>query len=478
MYSAFWTAADLRAQQVIINGSSSELPVQLPGMGPRQPKTGTGRLRGRAVAAEAGTPVRRAVIRISSPDIGTKTAMTDSEGRYEFRDLPAGRFTLSASKAGYVAVQYGQTRPFEQGKPLDLAEGQAMDKADFTMPRGSVISGRLVDEFGDPMSEAMVMAMRSAWAGGRRRLQPTGRSATTNDLGQFRIYGLSPGDYYVSATMRGGAEMVGVEMAMASMMGGNGSGGPVGSNPNSGYAPTYFPGTANGADAQKIAVATGQEAGNTDFALLPVRLAKVTGIVLSSDGKPVEGAIVTAQPKSMDGAGMMMGGAGRSDKNGAFTIASVAPGDYVLQSRALQITMSDGGDNMTFTARVGGGGEGGRQSEVGSLPITVTGEDLSNVVLVTAKGASATGRLSFEGGAAPNGVTNIRVMPVAADGDGGPQMVMGGANSVKADGTFEVKGLLGARLLRLMNVPSGWAVKSVRVERHRHHRHGHGVQAG
>jgi protocatechuate 3,4-dioxygenase beta subunit len=447
-------------QQVIINQQTSDMPIPLPGMGPRQPKTGTGRLRGRAITADAGSPVRLAVVRISSPDIGSKTAMTDAQGRYEFRDLPAGRFNLSASKAGYVTMQYGQTRPFEQGKPIDLAEGQALDKADFVMPRGSVISGRVVDEFGDPMSEAIVMAMRSVWAGGRRRLQATGRSATTNDLGQFRIYGLSPGDYYVSATIPR-AEMIAFDMAMA--MGGGGAGGPVGSNPNSGYAPTYFPGTSNGAEAQKIAVGAGQEAANTDFALLPVRLVKVTGIVLSSEGKPVEGAMISAQPKNMDGAGMMMAGTGRSDKNGAFTISNISPGDYTLQSRSFQIQMSSGGDNMTFTTRIGGP-EGGSDNEVGSLPITVGGEDLTNVVLVTAKGASATGRVTFEGGAPPTNLTNIRVMPVSADaGDAGPTMVFGGPNGLKADGTFEVKGLVGTRLLRLMNVPAGWTVKSVRV---------------
>ncbi len=458
------TLADDGGQQVIINGQSSELPMQLPGMGPRQPKTGTGRLRGRAVTADGAAPVRRAIIRISGPDIGAKTAMTDAEGRYEFRDLPAGRFTMSASKAGYVAVQYGQTRPFEQGKPIDLTDGQVMDKVDFSMPRGSVISGRLVDEFGDPMADAVVMAMRSVWAGGRRRLQPTGRSATTNDLGQFRIYGLSPGDYFVSATMRGGAEMMAMEMAMASMMGGGGSGGPVGSNPNSGYAPTYFPGTPNGAEAQKISVVAGQEAQNTDFALLPVRLAKISGVVLSSEGKPVEGALITAAPKNMEGAGLMMGGTGRSDKNGAFSIVNVAPGDYVLQSRMLQIAMSGAGDNMTFSARIGGGPDAsGSESEVGSLPVSVSGEDVANVVLVTSKGASAAGHLTFEGGAAPKSLTNIRVMPMSADADGGPMMVMGGANMVKADGTFEVRGLSGTRLFRLANVPAGWTVKSVRV---------------
>src|SRR6185503_15171174 len=122
------------------------------------------------------------------------------------------------------------------------------------------------------------------------------------------IYGLSPGDYYVNATFRGGD--MGMEIAaMAAAMGaGGGGGGPVGSNPNSGYAPTYFPGTANGSEAQKIAVAVGQEAQNTDFALLPVKLAKISGTVISSEGKPVEGSMINAVPRNAEGMGMMMMG--------------------------------------------------------------------------------------------------------------------------------------------------------------------------
>ena len=127
------------AQQIIINGATTDMPVQMPGMGPRQPKTGTARLRGRVLSVENGGPVRRAQVRILSPDIGSKTAMTDAEGRYEFRELPAGRFNLSANKAGYVTVQYGQTRPFESGKPIDLGDGQILDKADISMPRGIVM---------------------------------------------------------------------------------------------------------------------------------------------------------------------------------------------------------------------------------------------------------------------------------------------------------------------------------------------------
>src|SRR6186997_1614172 len=141
---ALLLATDLWAQQQIIINGPADMPVQMPGMGPRQPKTGTARLRGRVLSVENGGPVRRAQVRILSPDIGSKTAMTDAEGRYEFRELPAGRFNLSANKAGYVTVQYGQTRPFESGKPIDLTDGQLLDKADFSMPRGSAISGRLV----------------------------------------------------------------------------------------------------------------------------------------------------------------------------------------------------------------------------------------------------------------------------------------------------------------------------------------------
>jgi hypothetical protein len=138
-----FAASDLAAQQqIIIDRPTTDMPVQFPGMGPRQPKTGTARLRGRVTALETGGPVRRAQVRISGPDIGSKTAITDAEGRFEFRDLPGGRFNVSATKSGFVNVQYGQLRPFESGKAIDLVDGQVMDKADIAMPRGGVISGR------------------------------------------------------------------------------------------------------------------------------------------------------------------------------------------------------------------------------------------------------------------------------------------------------------------------------------------------
>jgi len=456
-------AGDARAQTIVINGAPGELP-QLPGMARGQVKTGTGRIRGRVVAADTGMAVRRAQVRLGGSEVGGRSALTDGEGRFEFRDLPAGRFSLTAQKPGFMTVQYGQTRPFESGKTIDLADAQAMDKAEIAMPRGSVISGRIVDEFGDPMADVMVSAMRSVWSNGKRRLQQTGRSAQTNDLGQYRIFGLAPGEYYVSATFRGG-EMAAMEMSAVAAM--SGAGVASGSTPNSGYAPTYFPGTTNGADAQRLALAVGQEAQGTDFSLLPVRLVKITGTVISSEGKPTEGAMVSAIPRSGGDVVFGLSGSARTDKNGNFTLSNVAPGDYTLQTRGIQIMTSsgEGGGNMTFTMTriVGPDGAGGSEPESGSAPVTVSAEDVSNVVIITTKGATATGHVTFEGGTKPSNANNLRIMAMPLDIGDGPVFSPGGSGTVKADGSFDLKGLTGTRAFRVMGLPQGWTLKAAKL---------------
>ena len=442
--------------QVIVNETrvttGDPLQMGLPG---RQFKTGTGRIRGRVLSSDTGTPVRRAQVRLSGPEVGAKTAMTDANGLYEFRELPAGRFNINATKSGFVTVQYGQTRPFESGKAIELGEAQALDKADIQMPRGSVISGRIVDEFGDAVPDATVTALRSTWSNGRRRLQPTGRTAQTNDLGQYRLFGLPPGEYYISASLVG-ASMMAVEMALSA------SGGGTGSTPTSGYAPTYYPGTTSGGEAQRVGINIGQEAQSTDFALIPVRLARISGTVMSSEGKPMEGTMVNAVARNADVAGPMfgLGNSARTDRNGRFTINGVPPGDYTLQTRGMQVVTASEGRTMVFTMMGDGAGSDG--SEVGSVPLSVSGEDITNVVVVTSKGGTATGAVIFEGGTKPENAAPMRVMASAYDAEG-PAMMAGGSAPVKADGTFELKGLAGGRIIRIGNVPTGWTLKAVRL---------------
>jgi hypothetical protein len=146
-------------------------------------------------------------------------------------------------------------------------------------------------------------------------------------------------------------------------------------------------------------------------------------------------------------------------------VSNLAPGDYTLQTRSLTFVTSGDGDNMMFSARIGGGADG-PDSETGSLPVSVNGDDLSGVTIVTSKGATASGHLTVEGGTKPPTLTSIRVSASPAGGEGAIMMFGGGGGSggnVKADGTFDLRGLSGTRVLRPTGVPPGWMLKAVRV---------------
>jgi hypothetical protein len=448
---------EIRQQIEIAAPGPGEMPMF---MGPnRQPKTGTAILRGRVLASDTGAPIRRAQVRIMSPDIGAKTALTDAQGRFEFKELPASRFNMSVTKSGFVAMQYGQNRPFEPGRPIELADAQVMEKADISLPRGSVLAGRVVDEFGEPVADANVSAMRMQFTNGRRRLMQSGRNATTNDLGQFRIYGLPPGDYYVSATLRS------FDMMMDFM----GPGGPTGSTQSAGYAPTYYPGSASPAEAQRVSVAVGQELASVDLALQPVRLAKVSGTAVGADGKPMSGAMVMLIPSMGEAMVFGPGGTSRTNKDGQFTISGVTPGEYTLQLRSSGAMMTEvaGAAAMVFAVNTNGPGAPppGPQAEpeFASVPVSVSGDDINNLVIVSTHGAKGVGRITFEGGVKPEGITSIRVTAPPADQEGGPVIGLGGS-AVKDNGSFDVSGLTGTRLFRAAALPKGWFFKSVRVE--------------
>jgi protocatechuate 3,4-dioxygenase beta subunit len=447
--------AQVAGQQVVITTRDGGPPQM---MNRDQPvKSGTAVIRGRVVANDTGTAIRRAQVRLSGGDAGVKSALTDANGRYEFKDLPAGRVTLNVSKGGFVSMQYGQTRPFEPGRPIELSEGQRLDKVDIALPRGSVVSGRVVDEFGEPVTDAMVTAMRMSYANGRKRLVPAGRIGQTNDLGQFRIYGLPPGDYYISATYR---DLASFALDIGAVSAGSGSG----SMPSSGYAPTYFPGTASATDAQRVSVGVGQEMTGLDISLLPVKLAHVTGQAMSSDGRPLAGAMVMLMPASRDSGFFMPGGTTRTNASGQFTLNGVAPGDYSLQVRSTGPMMIDaGGGGMLFSMSTDGPGAAPRREpEFASVPLAVNGDDISGVVVTTTHGAKASGRVVFENGSRPDTTSQIRVMSPSADPDGGPT-IGGGTGQVRDDGQFDLSGLVGSHLIRPASLPNGWILRSVHV---------------
>src|SRR3954462_5454829 len=169
------------------------------------PPTPSGRITGRVIASDKGRPGKRGAVLVTAAELpdGGRGVLTDDQGVFDLAELPAGRYTLTVSKSGFVSLSYGQRRPLQAGTPLQLTDGQQLKGIAFQLPRGSVIGGRVLDEDGEAMPGVSVRVMRYQYLQGERRLTPAG-AGQTDDKGQYRVWGLMPGDYYVNATARGG----------------------------------------------------------------------------------------------------------------------------------------------------------------------------------------------------------------------------------------------------------------------------------
>jgi Carboxypeptidase regulatory-like domain len=408
--------------------------IPLPGMagrdGPPAEKTGTGILSGRVVAADAGRPLRRALVRALSQELPQpRSVSTDADGRWQLKDLPAGSYRVSVSKGGYVDIAYGQLRPFEAGKVLELKNGQVMEKLDVSLPRAGVITGRVVDEFGEPVTGARVSPLRFRYVAGRRRLTPMAAVDTTDDIGQFRLHGLPPGDYFISAQMAAG------------LMFGQ-------SDDRVGYGTTYFPGTGAQSDAQRVNVAIGQETANVNIAMTPSRVAMISGTATSSSGRSINRGLLMLT-SNLGGANMTALST-QIKPDGSFLFSNISPGEYRIH---LHYTPNEG---LTPGASTNAG------SESASLALTVAGADITGLSIVTGNGATASGRIVFEGTAKPPvspAALNLTALPIDFEG-----VTPSNAVRIRDDWSFEAAALTDRRRFGVGNLPSGWYLKSVMHE--------------
>jgi hypothetical protein len=409
-----------------------------------QPVTGRSTIRGRIVAADDGQPMRRATVRITAAELrGTRMAVSDDDGRYEFRELPAGRYSITASKTAFVFWSYGQTQPASPGVPLVLGQDQTANAIDIRLLRGAVITGRISDEFGDPMPNASVMVMRQQFLQGQRRLMPTGDRATTDDVGGYRIFGLAPGQYYISAA------------ALASI--GIVNGLPVeGAEARRGYAPTFYPGTAEINSAQRLTVGAAQTLSEINIGLLRTRMVTVSGVATDSQGRPLTAGGISIMPKGgVTGFGSS-GGQLRPD--GTFTVPYVSPGEYVVRANAFRPPPAPGMP--------------AEPPEISIAIVTVNGEDVTDVHLAPVAPVTVSGRVFFDdpGAALALKPSALRVVWQRLNPDDmGIGIVSGSTPAVQDDLTFELKTAPGRIALRVIAPPStppilsAWRVKAVRV---------------
>ena len=401
------------------------------------PRTGTGVVKGRVVDGTTGGAIARArVVMQGGP--GGAPVVTDGEGSFTFTGLPAGPVMLMAQKSTYLPARYptsGRTIR-SQMRPLILRDGQVLDNVVVPMFHGGSIAGRVFDANGDPLDYAQVSLLRLP-SGGRAGKPVMRESTQTNDLGEFRLGRLEAGTYLVQVAARRENEM------MTFAPGGTPQPPPQ-LTPQ--LVPTFYPGALAMDQAQPITVEKGQAVAGIDVVLAEGVPGVVTGVVLTAAGEQpppnsfpnvmIRRVMSDKVPGLYDYS--MSNATARPD--GTFR-AVLPPGEYMLEARlAGRMSPSIPQDEQIAMARV-----------------TVVSGGEEALTMTLGSGASATGRVVFEGNTpAPPSPGRIRV-PMF--GDGG--MCRSGEAEIAPDWSFRIRGLSGTCSAEPRGLFGRWVLKGV-----------------
>ena len=418
-------------------------------------------------------PLRQAIVTLNG-DVATRehTTTTDDNGRFLFRDLPIGNYTVRASRPGYVTGYYGALEPGRgPGSPIAVLEGQQLEQVTVSVLRGAVIAGAVRNEMGRGVPGMSVQVLRERVFNRERRFEFAKAAVSTDDRGEYRVYGLAPGRYVIgvpaAASVRqtlGGPEEIGFSVgqdiaarirgdgdvrrvtedelswaAAASLRGGVAAG-PSGLalapeprvGRNVAYAPIYFPGTPNVEAATVLSLEQGQELVCVDLTRTLVNSSRVSGGVFDSSGLPVPGVFISLRRGTPDPVDPFAGRASaRSGLDGRFMISSVTPGSYTLSCRVGPSLLP--GEPQTTAIRWA------------SANVAVTGDDISNLRLILQPAMTVSGTVRLQDHGAQGRQTNkglrIAITPlveVANQAASAPTLMNALYANVEADGSFTI----------------------------------------
>lgn len=283
------------------------------GLGP--PLAGSARISGRVQAIDNGAAVRGAHVRLSGTAVGAqetgstparveREAESDDNGSFTFADLPDGSYSVSVQPPNrFLAL--------EQPVRVSVEAGHAR-QLQIRLARTGAITGRITDRNGEGVQGMQVHALRRNDFRGHVTLTPAHSSrASSDDRGQFRLFNLPAGEYYVVATP------VRAPRPLA------GSGRP-------GLVTTYYPGTAVRAGARLVVVRSGKDTARVNFSAVSARLYTVAVEAVDSRGAALgHEASATLNTIADEHLPMSMRQASRQP-DGRWTFSDVPAGDYYL----------------------------------------------------------------------------------------------------------------------------------------------------
>jgi hypothetical protein len=236
---------------------------------------------------------------------GSSVMVTDNDGAFRFPALTPGQYRIEASRGGYVSEAVG-TRSAPDAPAIQvLNPGQSLSGIRLVLTPGGVISGRLVDERGEVVVGAVVQALKTTFSNGLRQ-HTLVQSVTSNDLGEYRLFMLKPGQYSI-ALIPGTLWISNRSTQPASI-------------------PLLYPGTIDIKAAQMIDLQVGQTLEGVNFSSIPTRNRRLAGGVQGNGSDP---AGVVLSP---------LNGTARLEltlekDNPTFEFADVVPGPYMLVAR-------------------------------------------------------------------------------------------------------------------------------------------------
>jgi hypothetical protein len=502
---------DIRGDASILGGTGKPMDI------------GTGVIVGRVVEADGRSTVAGTVVTLSQAGFAPQRVLSDGQGRFAFRALPKGMFSLTAARPGFVDGAYGRLRPGGAPLSLELTDNSRTGDADIMIWRYAAIAGTVIDEHNDPLVGAPVRVLRRDYVSGRRRLTDSG-SDQTDDRGSFRIGSLEPGEYIVvlPMTQRPSLDslMRGIERrAMAAGAGGGGGGGgaafefrvaataaagsgaplmittstggsasvpPAGTADDGSpltYQTEFYTGALSASRATVITLASGEEFTTADFRLTPVRALSLSGVVNGPAGPAANVQLQLLPADAGDLVSPIETATATTDNNGQFEFTGVPAGQYILRAQGAPrfaggpgetytVMRSNGGDSMQFvtTTRTVGARVGGPPPPLptdptlwAEVPISLGTRPLAALAIPLREGLKVSGTVTFQGSAAPPAPEargSINISLEAADGRSADLMSIA-RGRVDPNGTFTTMGVpAGKYILRVSGAPQGWTLRS------------------
>ncbi len=372
---------------------------------------------GRARHAITGEPLRKVQLTLSSAEEEEQEygATTDAAGKFLFAGVEPGRYRFYSDKIGFLRRHYGGRGAGYGRTVLKLEPAQKMKDVDFNLVPQAVITGKVIDEDGDPVPDVAVTLTRPRPPEGRGKATPS-YHAQSNDMGEFQVTALEAGRYYLSATPH---ESLRLRRRRSGRV------------PAEGYATAYYPGTSDPSAAVPIDIPAGAELRGMDLRLVKRPVVRIRGKVEGSSGNGPR--MISLVPKPMIANGTM-----HHSFNDEFEITGVAPGSYDLIAQEIE------GETRAWVRQ----------------PIEIGASNIEGISLRMVPTIQVSGRLRIEGTVPSGKPPGIRVglVPVEEEVD-----LPRASADVKDTGVFTITNVVPNRYrLSLFSLPESAYLKSVR----------------